>query len=56
MGDGLDWLYRPAGAGLCRVESLLDGTLDLVHVAEMNDFLDVQEENQRRVDTALRRG
>lgn len=39
---------------MCLYESLIDGTLDLVHVAEMNDFLDVEEENRRRVEAANR--
>jgi len=34
---------------LCRYESLLDCSLDLADVATLNEALDVQEENQRRV-------
>jgi hypothetical protein len=34
---------------LCRYESLLDCTLDLADIATLNEALDVQEENQRRV-------
>lgn len=43
---------RPVMAGLCKYESLIDGTLDLCDLAEMNDALDIQEENQRRYDAA----
>lgn len=32
--------------GLCRYESLKDGTLDLADIALMNDALDVQADNQ----------
>lgn len=39
---------------MCRFESLKDGTLDLADVAMMNDFLDVQAENQRRIQEANR--
>jgi len=34
--------------GMCRYESLKDGTLSLFDVALMNDALDVQNENERR--------
>lgn len=52
MGEGLDWLYRPVVAGMCKYESLIDGTLDLFDIAEMNDALDVQAENQARIQKA----
>lgn len=45
---------RPCLRGLCRYESLKNGDLDLADVAEMNDALDVQEENQRRYEEAQR--
>jgi hypothetical protein len=32
--------------GLCRFESLKDGTVDLADIALMNDALDVQADNQ----------
>ncbi|AXX43254.1 hypothetical protein Aba9201_02135 [Acinetobacter baumannii] len=41
-----DWLLRPVIRGLCRFESLKDGTLDLADIALMNDALDVQADNQ----------
>lgn len=37
---------RPVMAGLCKYESLLDGTLGLEDIARMNDHLDVKEKNQ----------
>jgi len=39
---------RPVLGGMMRLESLLDGTLDLEHVAWANEALSVQDENQRR--------
>lgn len=39
---------RPVVAGLIRFESLIDGTLDLEHVALLNATLDVKDENERR--------
>lgn len=48
MGDKEEWVMRPALEGLCRFESLKDGTLDLADVAQMNDALDVRAENEKR--------
>ncbi len=50
MPDGEDWLLRPVFAGCIKYESLIDGTLDLADVALLNDALDVQQENQDRVN------
>lgn len=47
MADGSDWLLRPVLAGVCKYESLIDGTLDLVDVARLNDALDVRAYNDR---------
>ncbi len=51
----LAWALRPVRKGMCRYESLLDGTLDLVDIARMNDYLDVVEENEARAYKAMRR-
>jgi len=48
MGDEEDWLLRPVVEGMCKYESLKDGTLDLLDIAKMNDALDVKCENERR--------
>lgn len=48
MPSGEDWLFRPVLAGCCRMESLMDGTLSLADIADLNDALDVRDENQRR--------
>jgi hypothetical protein len=45
-------LYRPVARGLCKYESLIDGTLSLEDVAIMNDILDVQDENENRYHEA----
>lgn len=37
---------RPVLAGMCRYESLLDGTLGIADVALMNDALDVRADNE----------
>jgi hypothetical protein len=52
MNEGEEWLMRPVARGLCRYESLKDGTLDLIDVARMNDCIDVQDENERRARKA----
>ena len=43
---------RPVLRGLCRLESLYDGTLDLEQLALANDALDVMDENDRRAQEA----
>ncbi len=45
---------RPVIEGMCRYESLKDGTLSLADIARMNDSLDVKEENSRRYEQALK--
>jgi hypothetical protein len=49
MPDETDWLYRPMTEHFCKYESLIDGTLDLADIAEMNDIISVRDENQARV-------
>lgn len=53
MSDEEDWLMRPVLEGLCRYESLKDGTLDLADIARMNEAIDVQAENTARVQEAV---
>lgn len=48
MATGEDWLFRPVLRGLCKFESLVDGTLSLEDVADLNDALDTSDENERR--------
>lgn len=55
MTSGEDWLLRPVLAGLCRFESLTDGTLSLADVADLNEALDVRAENEARLNDWRRR-
>ncbi len=48
MDYGEEWLMKPILRGMCKYESLMDGTLDLVDFARMNQALDVQDENEAR--------
>lgn len=45
---------RPILAGVCKYESASDGSLDLYDFARMNDALDIQNENERRHNEAMR--
>jgi len=57
MTDDLEeWILQPVEAGMCRYESLLDGTLGLHDIAMMQEFLSVQAENKARLDEAMRDG
>lgn len=47
MPDGEDWLMHPVDAGMCRYESLQDGTLDLADIARMNDYLAMKFDNEK---------
>jgi hypothetical protein len=55
LPDDQDWLLRPVLAGMCRYESLKDGSLDLCDIALMNEALDVKAENEWRVQAAAAR-
>ncbi|WP_414162885.1 DUF6889 family protein [Superficieibacter sp. BNK-5] len=41
---------RPVISGVCRYESLKDGTLDLADFARMNDWLDLKADNDARIE------
>lgn len=47
---------RPVLQGMCLYSELIDGTLDLVDVALMNEALDCDEVNQGRLSEAVKRG
>lgn len=49
MPDGEDWLWRPVAEGLCKYESVIDGTLRLEDIAVMNDIIAARDENQARI-------
>lgn len=48
LSNGEDWLLRPVLEGICKFESLLDGTLDMADMALLNDALDIKDENSSR--------
>jgi hypothetical protein len=52
MANDEGFLMAPVLNGLCRLESLLDGTLSLEHIAWANDALAVREENKARQQQA----
>jgi hypothetical protein len=45
---------RPVFRGMCKLESLLDGTLTLEDLAMANDYIDVHIENEHRMIEAMR--
>ena len=45
-----DWLMRPVLRGLCRYESLRDGSLGLEDIALMNEAIEVEAENAYRLE------
>ncbi|MEX5443426.1 hypothetical protein WCE14_08665 [Acinetobacter schindleri] len=55
MPEGEDWLLRPVIKGMCKFESLKDGTLDLADIALMNDALDVVADNEYLIEEARER-
>ena len=50
MNSREDWLFRPVLRGLCKYESLKDGSINLFDIVKMNESLDVEAENQRRTN------
>lgn len=55
LPGGEDWLLAPVIAGMCKYESLLDGTLGLHDVALMNDALAVRADNMARAEELARK-
>ncbi len=53
LPDGKDYFAGPLLAGMCKYESLEDGTLDLAAVADMNDMLIARNINQRLYEKYL---
>lgn len=54
MAEGEEFVLRPVFAGLCRYESLVDGTLTLADIALLNEALDVRDENDRRAEESTK--
>ncbi|MGB5119804.1 MAG: hypothetical protein WBO13_02275 [Vibrio fluvialis] len=46
---------RPVIKGMCKFESIKDGTLDLADIALMNDALDVVADNEYLIEEARER-
>lgn len=46
---------RPVVEGLCKYESLKDGSLDLEDFMRMNDSLNIRDENKLRLQEAADR-
>lgn len=49
-----DWLWRPVIRGMIRAEALIDPKVSLDFIADCNDALDVQDENDYRIMEANR--
>lgn len=49
MSSSEDYLFRPLMAGMFLFPSLKDGSISLLDIAKMNESLDVELENQRRI-------
>ena len=52
MPSGNDWLMRPVLRGMVQYIELHRTNLDLNDWAEMNEAIDVEQENQRRLNAA----
>jgi len=55
MASDDDMVLRPVVRGMCKYESLVDFTLNLVDVLKMNDCLNVLDENEARLHQHLER-
>ena len=53
LPGGEDWLLAPVLAGLCKFESLKDGTLDLADIALLNDALACKADNEQLAREAM---
>jgi len=53
LPNGEDWLLAPVIAGMCKYESLKDGTVDLADIALMNDALAVRADNEEIAREAM---
>ncbi|WP_281659639.1 DUF6889 family protein [Microvirgula aerodenitrificans] len=53
LPENEDWLLVPVVRGMCRYESLGDGTLDLADIALMHDMLAVQADNEEIARRAM---
>lgn len=49
LPDDMDFLLRPCHAGMCRFESLKDGSLKLDDIWLMNQYLDNESHNRAEI-------
>lgn len=49
LPEGMDFLIRPVRSGMCRYESLKDGTLTLEDVLIMNVYMDNESHNRAEI-------
>lgn len=49
MADGEGWIMRPVMRGMCTYESLKNGSVDLRDIDRMNEAIDIDDENRKRV-------
>lgn len=54
MADKEDWLLRPITRGFCSYVELKLTNLDLHDFAVMNDAIDVEENNRKRINEATK--
>ena len=52
MPDGADFYMAPIPLGYYRYSELLDGTLSIEHLAEINDAMMYESENRARANEA----
>ena len=52
LPDGMMFLMRPVLNGMCKYESLKDGSLELADILWMNTAIRVDNENQYRIQKA----
>lgn len=55
MVDHEDFIYRPVLRGYLDPRALTDGSISLGEIALLNEAIDIQDENQHRMQKALER-
>lgn len=55
MPDGEEFYLAPISLGYYRYPDLIDGTLSIEHIAEINDAMAYEAENKARVQEARSR-
>ena len=49
MADGEGWVMRPVMRQMCSYESLKNGSVDLCDISRMNEAIEIDDENRRRI-------